>query len=89
MIINSKSIKMMAQKLGFDKVGVSRAVSLNKERKNLETWISEKKSADMDWIKKRKDERVDIRKYFNEAKIIYEENGLHSLKRLYCSGLYL
>ena len=31
----------------------------------------------------------DVKKYFNEAKIIYEENGLHSLKRLYCSGLYL
>ena len=31
----------------------------------------------------------DVKKYFNEAKIIYGENGLHSLKRLYCSGLYL
>ena len=31
----------------------------------------------------------DVKKYFNEAKIIYEENSLHSLKRLYCSGLYL
>ena len=31
----------------------------------------------------------DVKKYFNEAKIIYEENGLHSLKRLYCSGLFL
>ena len=31
----------------------------------------------------------DVKKYFHEAKIIYEEKSLHSLKRLYCSGLYL
>ena len=31
----------------------------------------------------------DLKKYFNDAKIIYEENSSHALKRLYCSGLYL
>ena len=31
----------------------------------------------------------DVLKYFNDAKIIYEEKSSHALKRLYCSGLYL
>ena len=31
----------------------------------------------------------DVKKYFKEVKIIHEKEGLHSLKRLYCVGLYI
>ena len=70
MNINSKSIKLKAKKLGFNKVGISRAVSTPLEKEKLDTWLSKNKNASMGWLKKRKDERGNIHKYFSSAKSV-------------------
>ena len=70
MKINSESIKAKAIELGFHKVGIAEAVSIQNERNKLEAWLSENKHADMAWMKKRKKERGNIHEYFNNAKSI-------------------
>ena len=67
MYFDSKSIKSKALKLGFNKVGISRAESTVKAKKNLEIWLSENKNADMRWMNNRKEEIGDIRKYYKDA----------------------
>ena len=44
MYINSKKIKSKGFKLGFDKVGISKAEPTVKAKKNLEIWLSENKN---------------------------------------------
>tara|TARA_Y100000816_G_C25891841_1_gene465252 strand:- start:566 stop:715 length:150 start_codon:yes stop_codon:yes gene_type:complete len=39
--ISSKSIKKKAQELGFQKVGIAKAVETSKENEDLELWLSE------------------------------------------------
>ncbi len=70
MPINSEEIKQKALQLGFDKVGISKAEPTLKEKDNLEIWLSENRNAEMDWIRKRKDERGDIHSYYKDAKSI-------------------
>ena len=70
MYLNSKIIKSKALKLGFDKIGISKAEQNFKAKKNLEIWLSENKNADMGWIEDRKKERGDIHKYYKDAKSV-------------------
>ena len=70
MKISSESIKKKAQELGFQKVGIARAVPTPKEKNDLETWLDQGRHATMGWIQKRKDERGNIHTYFPEAKSI-------------------
>ena len=70
MKISSESIKKKAQKLGFQKVGISRADPTPKEKNDLETWLDQGRHATMGWMEKRKDERGNIHTYFPEAKSI-------------------
>ena len=70
MKISSESIKKKAQELGFQKVGIARAVPTPKEKNDLETWLDQGRHATMGWMEKRKDERGNIHTYFPEAKSI-------------------
>ena len=70
MKINSESIKAKAIELGFHKVGIAKAASIQNEKNKLEAWLSDNKHADMAWMEKRKKERGDIHAYFNNAKSI-------------------
>ena len=66
----SDKIKTHAIELGFEKVGISRAEPISKEKQNLETWINNNGHASMEWIAKRKKERGDIHSYFPGAKSV-------------------
>ena len=79
--ISSKSIKKKAQELGFQKVGIAKAVETSKENKDLELWLSEGRQGTMEWLKKRKEERGNIYNYFPEAKSVI------SLAMNYCTGI--
>ena len=52
----SDKIKTHAIELGFEKVGISRAESISKEKENLEAWINDNGHASMEWVVKRKKE---------------------------------
>ena len=66
----SALIKEKALELGFDKVGIAKAVPTKKEKINLNKWLESKGHASMEWIQKRKDERGDIHTYYPEAKSV-------------------
>ena len=75
MSILNTLIKEKAVELGFHKVGIARADSIEKDKQNLEEWIKRKHHATMDWVEKRKDERGDVFKYFPEVKTIISRAG--------------
>ncbi len=66
----STFIKNQAIEIGFSKVGIAKATSSNKQKENLETWLENGKHAEMHWIDKRKEERVNIKNYYPNAKSI-------------------
>ncbi len=81
-------IKSKALEFGFQKVGITPAVSTPQEKANLDTWLEKGHHGSMEWIVKRKDERGDIFEYFPEAKSVisvgmnyysgYNQNDLKS-----------
>ena len=70
MKIPSNLIKKKANDLGLQKVGIAKATDTFIERERLETWLRKSKHAEMEWIKKRKNERGDIYSYFPKAKSV-------------------
>lgn len=63
-------IKAKSLELGFQKVGITPAVSTPKEKADLESWLGNKHHGTMAWMKTLKEERGDIFNYFPEAKSI-------------------
>ena len=63
-------IKDKAIEIGFEKVGIAKAISTKTEKNRLNTWIKEGSHASMKWLENRKDERGDICVYFPEAKSV-------------------
>ena len=66
----SNSIKAKANVLGFQKVGIAKAVVNSEAKNNLNQWINAGGHATMKWVEKRKDERGDIQAYFPEAQSV-------------------
>ena len=66
----SSKLKSKALEFGFQKVGITPAVSTLQEKANLDTWLQKGHHGSMEWIANRKDERGDIFNYFPEAKSI-------------------
>ena len=66
----SDEIKLRAIELGFEKVGITKAETISKEKEYLESWINNKRHASMEWIVKRKKERGDIHSYFQDAQSV-------------------
>ena len=58
-------IKHKASEIGFEKVGITKAVSTNDEKIRLEEWLKNNHQGSMSWMEKRKDERGNIFNYFN------------------------
>ena len=56
----SFNIKFKALELGFQKIGITQAVSTPIEKANLDTWLQKGHHGSMEWIVKRKNERGDI-----------------------------
>jgi epoxyqueuosine reductase len=63
-------IKDKAIEIGFEKIGIAKAMKTTKEKRYLNSWIKNGSNASMKWIEKRKDERGDINVYFPEAKSV-------------------
>ncbi|GIS73567.1 MAG: epoxyqueuosine reductase [Candidatus Neomarinimicrobiota bacterium] len=63
-------IKVKSYDLGFQKVGITKAVSISKEKENLETWLSRGHHGTMSWLAERKHERGDIFTYFPDVKSV-------------------
>ena len=63
----SKFIKKEAFKIGFNKIGIAKPEVIKEGAKNLDLWLNKGNHAEMEWIKNRRDERVDIKKYYPEA----------------------
>ena len=66
----SKFIKKEAFKIGFNKIAIAKPEAIKEDAKNLDLWLDNGNHAEMEWIKNRRDERVDIKKYYSEAKSI-------------------
>ncbi len=63
-------IKEKAKDIGFEKIGITQAVSTDEERIQLEDWLKNKHHGTMNWMEKRKDERGSIFNYFTEVKSV-------------------
>ena len=63
-------IKAKSHDLGFQKVGITRAVSTSEKKEKLETWLSRGHHGTMSWLAERKHERGDIFSYFPDVKSV-------------------
>ena len=63
----SQRIKMKADELGFQKVGITKVEFSSENKLNLDKWISKGFHASMQWIENRKEERTNIFNYFPDA----------------------
>ena len=63
----SQRIKMKADELGFQKVGITKVEFSSENKLNLDQWISKGFHASMQWIENRKEERANIFNYFPDA----------------------
>ena len=63
----SQRIKMKADELGFQKVGITKVEFSSENKLNLDKWISKGYHATMQWIENRKEERANIFNYFPDA----------------------
>ena len=63
-------IKKKSHDLGFQKVGITRAVSTPEEKEKLETWLSRGHHGTMSWLAERKNERGNISTYFADVKSV-------------------
>ena len=63
-------IKQKSHDLGFQKVGITKAVSISEEKEKLETWLSRGHDGTMSWLAERKHERGDIFTYFPDVKSV-------------------
>ncbi|MFQ6608469.1 MAG: tRNA epoxyqueuosine(34) reductase QueG [Fidelibacterota bacterium] len=59
-----------AHKLGFQKVGITKAIHTPVEKAHLETWLTRRYHGTMEWMAKRKEERGDLLQYFPEVKSV-------------------
>jgi epoxyqueuosine reductase len=63
----SQRIKLKADELGFQKVGITKVEFSSENKLNLDQWISKGFHASMQWIENRKEERANIFNYFPDA----------------------
>ena len=66
----SARIKDCALGLGFHKVGIVRAESLQPERYRLEEWLARGYHGEMSWMTRDPEQRTDPRKIFPQAKSV-------------------
>ncbi len=70
MKISSESIKKKAIDLGFEKIGITKAIKTDKENSKLNNWLDNGNHASMEWMEKTRQKRGDIFAYFPEAKSV-------------------
>jgi epoxyqueuosine reductase len=66
----SREIKEHARRLGFDKVGIVRAVALEDERERLREWLARGFHGEMRWMERDPEKRADPRQVFPAARSV-------------------
>jgi epoxyqueuosine reductase len=66
----TQEIKRKAIEIGFSKVGIARVEELEQESVKLSNWLERKFHADMDWMGKNFDKRINPKEILPEAKSI-------------------
>jgi len=66
----SRTIKEKALSVGFDKVGIVRAESLDTERDRLQEWLDRGYEGEMQWMRRDPDKRADPRRLFPQARSV-------------------
>jgi len=66
----SNLIKQRARELGFDKVGIVSAQRLSDEGKRLREWLSRNYQADMRWMEREVEKRIDPRLLLPQARSV-------------------
>ena len=66
----TQQIKKSAREHSFSHIGIAEAKKYNKDNNYLSTWIDNGYHAQMEWMKNRLEERVNIFKYYSDAKSI-------------------
>ncbi len=64
----TNKIKSKALEIGFDKIGIAKAESLDKESEKLDTWLQKGFQAEMRWMEREPEKRADPTILFPEAK---------------------
>ena len=66
-MLNSRDVKQRARELGFTHTGIARAELLEEEGRLLDEWFRRDYDATMGWMRKRREERRDIRQILRFA----------------------
>ena len=67
MYISSDQIKEWVLDAGYQKVGIAHAKEKPNEKLKLGQWLQKGNHGSMEWMKKREEERGNIKKYFPEC----------------------
>ncbi len=70
MISLTEQIKQKALEIGFHKIGVARAETLEREGEHLRAWLAENYHGAMQWLEREPEKRIDPRLIFPEAKSV-------------------
>ncbi len=66
----TEKIKRKSREIGFHKIGIVRAESLETEREHLENWLDQNFHGEMRWMEREPEKRSDPKLLFPEAKSI-------------------
>lgn len=69
-LLLTRRIRSLAHSLGFQAVGFSKAGPLNEEARRLEAWLSQGRQADMQWMERHFDMRIDPRRLVPGARSV-------------------
>lgn len=70
MLSLTQQIKQKAHDIGFHKIGVARAESLEREGEHLKSWLAKNYNGAMGWMEREPEKRSDPRMIFPEAKSV-------------------
>ncbi len=66
----TEQIKKIAKDFSFAHIGIAKANSYKEDYNRLSSWVDNGYHAQMEWMKSRLSERVDIFKYYPDAKSV-------------------
>ena len=66
----SERIRLKAQEIGFQKIGIARAEELTAEGEHLRNWLGRRYQGEMAWLEREPEKRTDPRLIFPEARSV-------------------
>ncbi len=70
MLSLTEKIKQKAHEIGFHKIGIARAETLEREGERLKKWLAEDFHGEMKWMEREPEKRADPRLIFEDAKSV-------------------